>query len=254
ISRTVPAKTRNKRSVTGTWRFSFENSGLPVSFIPLKEFRNNLFNFTKLEFDRRWNIEKGKNNWAFRTYAGLGIPNRMGHRYNQGADATRNVHLPFFKQFTAGGPNSMRAWGVRNLNSYSTRTNTPEVADYYGDMQAEVNAEFRFLLFRGIFGVPIKSAFFIDAGNIWNMKPYDQSLVPQGMSTIDKIYNDIAVAGGTSIRLDFDYFLIRLDFGLKLKTPMDISGNGGWFYKESLNFKEDGLRTIKMQLGINYPF
>ncbi|MBL7727478.1 MAG: hypothetical protein JNM68_07335, partial [Dinghuibacter sp.] len=47
ISRTVPAKTRNKRSVTGTWRFSFENSGLPVSFIPLKEFRNNLFNFTK---------------------------------------------------------------------------------------------------------------------------------------------------------------------------------------------------------------
>jgi outer membrane translocation and assembly module TamA len=230
VSRIVPSKSKKNKTVSGSWRINIENSGFPYAGFPkpfakkpLKEFENNLFSFAKFEFDRRWNMEKGKKGWAFRTYTGVGIP------YN------KNIHLPFFKQFTAGGPNSMRAWGVRNLNSYSTRTNTPEVSDFYGDILVEANAEYRFTLFRSLMGFPIKSAFFLDMGNIWNLKPYDPLLVPTNMSTVDK-------------------FLIRLDFGLKLKTPLDISGKGGLFDSESLNFKRDGLRPFKMQVGINYPF
>lgn len=238
ISRIIPGR---KSNMTGSIRLSIENSGLFYSLFQLKEFNNNLFNFFKVEADRRWNIELGKKSLAFRTYLGLGVP------YKQ------NIHLPFFKQFTGGGPNSMRAWTVRSLNSYSTRTQSTRQKEFYGDIMAEANAEFRFLV-RNVMGIPIKSALFLDMGNIWNWKPYDKSLVPQNMGTIEKIANDVAIAGGTSIRLDFEYFLIRLDFGLKLKTPKDIYGNGGLFDKNSLNFKRDGLRPIKMQVGINYPF
>jgi outer membrane protein assembly factor BamA len=242
VSRVLPGKTNNS---TGSVRFGLESSGLLFSFIPMKELNNNLFSFVKLEADRRWNIDNGKTGFAFRTYLGLGKSFR--ERFKQ------NAHLPFFKQFTAGGPNSMRAWTVRNLNSYSTRTKSSKQRDFYGDIMAEVNGEFRFKI-GTVLGFPVKSALFLDMGNIWNWKAYDASLVPPGMSTATQVYNDVAIAGGTSLRVDLDYFLIRLDFGLKLKTPLDINNKGGWFDKESLNFKENIFKPIKIQLGINYPF
>jgi outer membrane protein insertion porin family len=242
VSRVIPGKTSN---ITGSVRFGLEASGFPYSFIRFKEFNNNLFSFVKLEADRRWNIENGKTSFAFRTYLGL------GKSYYEQFD--QNTHLPFFKQFTAGGPNSMRAWTVRSLNSYSTRTKSTKQRDFYGDIMAEANAEFRFQIGK-VLSFPVKSALFLDMGNIWNWKAYDATLIPPGMSTLTQVYNDVAIAGGTSLRVDLEYFLIRLDFGLKLKTPLDISGKGGWFYKEDLNFKEGIFEPIKIQLGINYPF
>lgn len=247
-SRVLPTR---KKSINGSIRYTFENSGFFYSAIPLKEFKNNLFNFFRGEVDRRWNIDNkdGKTSWAFRAYAGVGTS------YMRRLSENKNVHLPFFKQFTAGGTNSMRAWSVRNLSSYSTRTKSTQISDFYGDVQAEGNVEYRFLV-RQVFGLPLRSALWMDVGNIWNWRPYDQSLVPQDRSKLQRIADDIAIAGGTSIRLDLEYFLIRLDFGVKIKAPYDaITGTGGFFSKENFDFKFKEIgRTIKMQVGINYPF
>lgn len=248
VSRVLPTK---RKKVNGSFRFSLENSGAPLSYINLKEFRNNLFNFVRGEGDRRWSIDNkdGKASWAMRAYVGIGVP------YKRNLAENRNIHLPFFKQFTAGGSNSMRAWAVRNLSSYSTRTKSTEIRDFYGDIQAEANVEYRFLV-RQVFGLPLRSALWMDMGNVWNWTPYDKTLVPAGRSTLKKVADDIAIATGTSLRLDLEYFLIRLDFGVKLKTPYDaITGKGGFFDKDAFDFEWGHIgRTIKMQVGINYPF
>lgn len=249
FSRVLPTK---RKTVNGSIRGSFENSGVPFSFIPLKEIKNNLFNFVRVELDRRGNIDNkdGKTSWAFRGYAGIGVP------YNRSIKNNKNVHLPFFKQFTAGGSNSMRAWTVRNLSSYSTRTKSTQIRDFYGDMQVEANLEYRFQVGKLFGTLPLKSALWMDVGNIWNWVPYDSTLVPYNRNLLKRIGDDIAIATGTSIRLDLEYFLIRLDFGVKLKTPYDaITGKGGFFDKDAFDFDIKHIgRTIKMQVGINYPF
>jgi outer membrane protein insertion porin family len=233
-----------KNTNSGSIRLSGELSGLPYCFLDIKELDNNLFSFGKLEADyRHYKTWNPKSSLAFRAFAGLGVPFRKRHGQNQ--------YLPFFKQFTAGGPNSLRGWAIRNLNSYSTRTGSSKQIDFYGDIQAEVNLEYRRLLGK-LAGIPIRTAFFIDAGNIWNWKPYDTLQVPYNLPATTRIYNDIAIAAGTSLRIDFDYFLIRLDFAIRVKDPLFSNENHGWFVPS--NFRLYELSPIKMQLGINYPF
>ena len=71
--------------------------------------------------------------------------------------------------------------------------------------------------------------------------------IPEASFSFSRLYKDIAVAGGTSLRLDFDFFLIRLDWAYKIKNPAFADIQSGWFHKLSLN-------QGQFQLGINYPF
>jgi outer membrane protein insertion porin family len=47
--------------------------------------------------------------------------------------------------------------------------------------------------------------------------------------------------------LDFDYFLIRLDWAYKVRDPQNPDYPNRWFY----NFD---LKNGQFQLGIGYPF
>jgi outer membrane protein insertion porin family len=245
ISQKVNAYKSKAPSANGnlsSTRLSAEVSG-PVRGL-FKGIDNNIFSFLKFEVDQKWNRVLGKeSSLALRLYGGLG--------YNLYQNATQNQHLPFFRQFVAGGPNSMRAWSIRELNSYSTRTTSGES---FGDIQAEVNVEYRHPIFK-IVSIPVKGALFFDIGNIWNLTPYDKTLVPYNLSSFNRFKNDIAIGGGYGIRFDFDFFLLRFDLGLKIKDPIDINNKGGWFTRENftdLNFKN--LSPIQLQIGINYPF
>jgi hypothetical protein len=62
---------------------------------------------------------------------------------------------------------------------------------------------------------------------------------------------DLAVGIGTGLRIDFNYFVVRLEYAYKVKDPSPSVGNAAhqnkWFsYKV-----KDGQQ---FQLGINYPF
>ena len=70
--------------------------------------------------------------------------------------------------------------------------------------------------------IKIKSALFTDIGNIWYRTNYGNAKYTGAEFNINKLYTDIAVGAGTSIRLDFDYFLIRLDWSYKLKNPVYV--------------------------------
>jgi hypothetical protein len=73
-----------------------------------------------------------------------------GNNYSN--DPVLKGQLPFFKQFTAGGPYSMRAWGLRQLGLGSSQfydtSRKSQSFDRFGDLQLETNLEYRFPLFQ----------------------------------------------------------------------------------------------------------
>ena len=105
-------------------------------------------------------------------------------------------------------------------------------------MRLEVNAEYRFKLFWMLEG-----ALFVDAGNIWAIRPSgNEQLDKDGMFHLDEFYNQIAVNYGTGARLDFKYFILRLDMGVKAHDPsLPVSekwilGNSSFKWDDSYNF------------------
>ena len=115
-------------------------------------------------------------------------------------------------------------------------------------MQLELNAEYRFNL-TTIAGIKVNSALFVDIGNIWSKEfdPKTGSSIPEASFSLSRLYKDIAVGGGTSLRFDFDFFLIRLDWAYKLKNPVFSYDRAGWFHSIDIG-------SGQFQLGIGYPF
>ena len=142
----------------------------------------------------------------------------------------------------------MRAWGLRSLGPGATVKTRDEVPFRFGDFQFETNAEYRFPL-ATVAGFKVTSCVFTDIGNVWFLKAHSD--FPDAQLTADSFLKDLAVGAGTGIRIDFDFFLLRFDYGLKIKNPTpepyNVAGQNQWFY----NFKP--LGGI-IQLGINYPF
>ncbi len=202
-----------------------------------------LYRYVKIDGDIRHVIQFKRSEWAFRLYAGIGVP------YGRTLNGEKENQLPFFKSFYAGGPNSMRAWQVRRLGIgssifYDTLNNG--FYDRFGDIQIESNVEFRFNL-ATIAGIKVKSAFFADIGNVWSRKT-DGSAEQKGADFMfTRLYKDIAVAAGTSLRFDFNYFLIRFDWAYKVKNPFYANQKAGWLQNLHIG---DG----QFQLGIGVPF
>ena len=63
----------------------------------------------------------------------------------------------------------------------------------------------------------IEAAAFIDAGNIWTIKDYADQ--PGGVFRFNQFYKQIACSYGLGLRADFDFFILRFDFGFKLYDP-----------------------------------
>lgn len=236
------AWSRNNRVYN--FKIQLEESGGIFGNIPQLDLNSRLFRFAKADIDFRHYVNKRSTTWAFRFFAGLGIP--YGKQYDSTGATVREPNLPFFKSYFAGGPSSMRAWQVRQLGPGSSKyfqgTNTFRFADF----QLESNIEYRFPL-GTIFGINLKSAFFADIGNIWYRNNQGDPALDDGVFRFKHLYRDIAVAGGTSLRLDFNYFMIRFDWAYKLKDPQFADRKNGWF--QNIN-----LLKGQFQLGINAPF
>jgi outer membrane protein assembly factor BamA len=203
--------------------------------------RGDLRRFLKADVEYKYLIDQPKSTWAFRIFGGYGYSYGM-----QGNE--REQVLPFFKAYFAGGPYTMRAWQVRRLglgssNFYDTLSGG---IDRFGDIQLESNVEYRFNL-ATVFGVDLKSAFFVDMGNIWNRSTFGDVANEGSQFKAGNLYRDLALGGGTSLRIDFNFFLIRLDWAYKLKDPVYYEEDGGWFHKLKVG-------SGQLQFGIGYPF
>lgn len=159
--------------------------------------------------------------------------------------------VPYSKQFSIGGANDLRAFGLRRIGpgSYipASSSNTDnQFIDQTGDIKIEANVEYRFPII-GYF----KGAFFVDAGNVWL---FDRGIRPEGVFKFDEFYNQIAVGTGFGLRFDLEFFLLRLDIAFPIRN-IDDNGNFSWELDE-INFLSSSWRDEKMvlNLGIGYPF
>lgn len=157
--------------------------------------------------------------------------------------------VPFVKQFSVGGPVSLRAWNIKELGPggyYDSQERIKERQQIFvnqGDIKIELNAEYRFNIF-----LILDGAVFIDAGNVYLLKK-DASRPNAEISS--KFLSQFGVGIGYGLRLNVEIFSIRFDFGYKIRSPYKdpITGNN-WYSLNSI--LSQGLGNV--QVGINYPF
>ena len=150
--------------------------------------------------------------------------------------------LPFEKRYFAGGATGVRGWAARTLGpgTYRSQGGKIDVNNQTGDINLQLNVEYRAKLFWKIHG-----ALFVDAGNIWTIRDYEAQ--PGGAFKWDSFYKEIALAYGAGLRLDFDYFVFRVDYGVKLYDP-SLTGSDKW--RRRPTWKND----MAFHFAINYPF
>jgi outer membrane protein assembly factor BamA len=201
-----------------------------------------LYKFMKVNAEYTQQFKRKNSSVVLRAFAGI------GYAFNSTVNIEKRNALPFFKQYFGGGPNSMRAWRLRRLGPGSAIKDYKEYPYRFGDIQLEMNMEYRFKL-ATIAGTRVESVLFTDIGNVWFMKK--EAGDPEEVFKLSRLGKDIAIGMGTGLRLDFTYFIIRLDYAYKVKDPspdiLKASSQNKWFY----NWKP---LNGQLQLGINYPF
>lgn len=122
--------------------------------------------------------------------------------------------LPFEKRYFSGGANSVRGWSIRSLGpgSYNGVDKGINFINQSGDIKLDLNLEYRVNLFWKFSG-----AAFVDAGNIWTIREYEDQ--PGGAFRFDKFWNQIAVSYGLGLRMNLSFFLLRFDAGMKAINP-----------------------------------
>ena len=152
--------------------------------------------------------------------------------------------LPYEKRYFSGGANSVRGWSVRGLGpgGFSGSDGKVDFIRQTGDLKLDLSAEYRTHLFWKIDG-----AVFVDAGNIWTLRDYEEQ--PGGQFRWDTFWKQIAVAYGLGIRLNFGYFILRLDGGMKAVNPAYESGREHFpiIYP---NFKRD----FQLHFAVGLPY
>ncbi len=206
--------------------------------------RFNFAKYVKMELDGRFyrDITK-KSQIAARADIGLVVP------FGKKNDGTL-LQTPYLSQFYAGGPNSLRAWQIRELGPGGFSEILEPPFFQAGDVKLEFNIEYRWNLF-----LFFEGAVFMDAGNIWTLRT-EPNRPNTKISTA--FLDQMAVGTGWGIRADFTYFLIRIDFGYKLRSPFPLDDSGSHFVFGKTIPGTDGESYNSLfgniNVAINYPF
>ena len=178
---------------------------------------------TEANYIKHWQVGTDRI-FAFRAFTGIALA--YGNSNN----------IPFTRSYYGGGSNDNRAWNAYRLGpGSSSGINEFNEANF----KIALNLEYRY----PILG-PLKGAFFIDAGNIWNVNN-NVTDIDQSFNALRDL-NQIAIGTGFGVRYDFDYFVFRLDTGFKTHNPALPKGER-WG-------SELALKKAVFNVGINYPF
>ena len=188
--------------------------------------------FAKADIDFAYNwYLTDKSRLVFHTGLGVGIP------YGNASI------LPFEERYYSGGANSMRGWAARKLGpgNFYNSSGSIDFMKQSGDIKFDLNLEARFRLIW-----KLEAAVFIDAGNIWTIRDYAEQ--PTGAFRWNEFYKQIACNYGVGLRLDFDFFVIRVDMGIKLYDPGYPIESERW--RTDLTWRDD----FALHFAVGYPF
>ncbi len=178
---------------------------------------------TELEYIKHWDLNHERV-VAVRGFVGIAIP------YGN------SESVPFSRSYFAGGSNDIRAWQPYSLGPGRSGS----VNDFNeANLKLTLNAEYRFKILNSF-----KGAFFVDAGNIWNV--LDNVTTPENQFTGLRSLDDIAVGSGFGFRYDLSFFVVRIDMGFKTFNPA-VGYGRKWF-------RDYNFSNAVLNIGINYPF
>jgi outer membrane protein assembly factor BamA len=224
--------------------------------------------FEEFALNRLWAIPFGEQRWTisdltFSQYIRLDVNGSYTRDFT--SDLTGIVRLgagiatpygdtrevPYVKQFFVGGPSSIRAWRIRELGPGGYIEVDPDTGNpvqpeqpffQAADFRFEFNGEFRFPLFWWV-----KGAVFVDGGNVWTLRSDPQR---PGAQLSWNSYKNIAIGTGFGLRFDFDYFVFRFDWGLKVRRPYRTPTTGHWVDWTGASWKD----ISNFNLAVGYPF
>jgi outer membrane protein assembly factor BamA len=246
---TMPwSDTKNRH--TNIFKANLEVSGLLSGMLSGRFIDSQLYRFAKLDIEYAKLIKWEKTSLALRGFGGI------GYEFDFTKNPNKRSRLPFFKQYYSGGPNSMRAWQLRRLGPGATVkyfTGSGNAAqtvepDRFGDVQLEANIEYRMSLL-SMAGIPINGAIFTDVGNVWLLKNGAGS--SEEIFKLSRLGNDLAIGSGAGVRVDFGFFVIRLDYAYKVKDPSPDPVNIKY---QNKFFSYPFFKGSQLQVGIGYPF
>ncbi|MCC9167953.1 translocation and assembly module lipoprotein TamL [Pontibacter harenae] len=192
----------------------------------------------------------------FRHYLNIGEESQLVTRLVTGAGYAygNSTTLPYVKQFSVGGPNSIRAFRARSVGpgTYQVADSTLfSFFDQTGDIRLVGNLEYRFPI-AGFF----KGAVFVDAGNIWTFRQeYDEDGTPLregGVFNSKNFINELAVGTGFGLRVDVEFFVLRFDVGIPVRVPSLPQGQRNVISDFSGSFT--GENSMVLNIAIGYPF
>lgn len=226
------------------WRVNLETNGNLISAVT-SVFNNEYTSEDGESYDRIFGVRYAqyvRGDVEFSKSFKLSRESSLVYRFYTGAGLAygNSSTVPYEKLFYCGGSNSMRGWQARTLGPGSTAEPTDVVYDsQLGNFKLETNLEARFPVW-GMF----KGAVFCDVGNVWFLKSEDYS--EEGVFKFDTFFSQLGFDAGIGLRMDFNFFVFRVDWGLKIHNPNKSVGNrwiqGFSFSDTTLNF------------GVGYPF
>ncbi len=185
--------------------------------------------FVKTSVDFRYYTETMKKGWVFRMYAGTG--------FSYGNSSV----MPYVEQYYSGGSIGLRGFTSRSLGPGSYEpVEYNGIVDQTGDIKLEMNTEYRFPLTEILYG-----GLFLETGNVWLLN--DDENRPGAKFYFKTFTKQLAVGTGLGLRFDFDFFVLRTDFGFPLRYPYD-DGDGHW------NTMGEMFSKFKFNIAIGYPF
>ena len=169
----------------------------------------------------------------------LALKLRTGYQDKYGESRYSNVSIPLTQRFFAGGSNSVRGWGARELGAMA-----PELVPFGGNFLFEGSVEMRVNHFRGFntigFIKPqnIWMVYFVDFGNVWgdikDVKP-----------------REVAVAAGAGFRYETFFGPFRVDYGFRLFDPTANVSRQSVFQKP---FWSETIGNGVFHFGIGHAF
>lgn len=197
----------------------------------------------------------------FRYYWQFDVHNKLATRLIIGAGyAYKNAEvMPYIKQFSIGGSNSIRAFPARSLGpgTYNVREDesvNTQFIDQRGDIKLEGNVEYRFDIVKFL-----KGAVFVDAGNIWLLQRSDdpdgapEEVRKGGRFHTDTFLKELAVGTGVGLRFDFNFFVLRFDTAFPLRIPSRL--DDPWVV-DNIDLGSSTWRKSNLifNIAIGYPF
>ena len=191
-----------------------------------------------------------KSSLNFRVAAGGGLPY-----------GNKNPSLPYDYGFFAGGSNDNRGWRARALGpgTYKYYLDSTRTETQIGDLRLTLSAEYRFSMSK-----LFKGAVFLDAANIWTTK---KDVNRMGSQFSVDFYKQLALSAGFGLRLDFGFFVLRLDLGVPINNPA-LPTEAQWIFQSRQPYYDEGFAkfganykkmmprpfTPSLNFGIGYPF